>query len=311
MLGNAEFLINEGGENLLDKGKVKIRWRGCGREDYFLAARGGAWTPGTCVAADSGFCAESSGARAGPHSGVPHAAEGFAGGRMNFCARWRPYEPPEKAREYRNIRKAIEDKSFKQDVEKDEALNFLLRDTISLTMMGGSEQTNVIPPEAWANLDVRILPGGNPKALLDQIRLVVDDPNVTVEPLNAEFREANYSPTKTALYEAFVQSRQSIFRALRWCRTLQVGIRRINVIVRLGSTLMVSILTRRLTKKATQSMEMTNGFAWRKCDGGRGFCLMWWRRWRELGEAVAQGDLGTSKDRSMSAVGMLRQLMRR
>ena len=76
-----------------------------------------------------------------------------------------PYEPPEQAREYRNIRKLIEDKKFQQDVEKNESLNFLLRDTIALTMMGGSEQTNVIPPEAWANLDVRILPGGDPKAL--------------------------------------------------------------------------------------------------------------------------------------------------
>jgi acetylornithine deacetylase/succinyl-diaminopimelate desuccinylase-like protein len=28
------------------------------------------------------------------------------------------------------------------------------------------------------------------------------DPNVIVEPLNAEFREANYSPTNNALYEA-------------------------------------------------------------------------------------------------------------
>jgi acetylornithine deacetylase/succinyl-diaminopimelate desuccinylase-like protein len=68
--------------------------------------------------------------------------------------------------------------------------------------MGGSEQTNVIPPEAWANLDVRILPGENPQALLEQIRKVVDDPNVTVEPMNAEFHEANYSPTNTALYDA-------------------------------------------------------------------------------------------------------------
>jgi acetylornithine deacetylase/succinyl-diaminopimelate desuccinylase-like protein len=77
-----------------------------------------------------------------------------------------------------------------------------LRDTISLTMMGGSEQTNVIPPEAWANLDARILPGGDPKSLLEQLRHVVDDPNVTVEPMIAEFREANYSPTDTALYDA-------------------------------------------------------------------------------------------------------------
>jgi acetylornithine deacetylase/succinyl-diaminopimelate desuccinylase-like protein len=122
-----------------------------------------------------------------------------------------PYEPPEEAKEYRNIRRAIEDKKFQPEVEKDESLNFLLRDTISLTMLGGSGQTNVIPPEAWANLDVRILPGGDPKALLAEIRRVVNDPNVSVEPLNAEFRQANYSPTNTALYDAIRRVSEKYF----------------------------------------------------------------------------------------------------
>jgi acetylornithine deacetylase/succinyl-diaminopimelate desuccinylase-like protein len=112
------------------------------------------------------------------------------------------YEPAERARQYRDIRKAVTDPRFQSEVEHDESLNFLLRDTISLTMMGGSEQTNVIPPEAWANLDVRILPGGDPKALLEALRHVVNDPNVTLEPLNAEFRVANYSPTDTTLFAA-------------------------------------------------------------------------------------------------------------
>ena len=87
-------------------------------------------------------------------------------------------------------------------MERDESLNFLLRDTISLTMLGGSEQTNVIPPVAWANLDVRILPGGDPKAVLEAVRKAVNDPNVTVKPVNDEFRVANYSPTDTALFSA-------------------------------------------------------------------------------------------------------------
>jgi acetylornithine deacetylase/succinyl-diaminopimelate desuccinylase-like protein len=115
------------------------------------------------------------------------------------------YEPPERARQYRDIRKAIADPRFQNEVELEESLNFLLRYTISLTMMGGSEQTNVIPPEAWANLDVRILPGGDPKALLESLRRAVNDPNVTHEPLNAEFRVANYSPTSTALFAAIRQ----------------------------------------------------------------------------------------------------------
>jgi acetylornithine deacetylase/succinyl-diaminopimelate desuccinylase-like protein len=201
LLENAEFLINEGGENLLDEGKVKYVGVDVGEKTTFwlhVVAHG---RPGHA----SRPIVDSAPNR------LVHALDRILAYRTplkvlpvveEFLREMAPYQPPEEAHEYRNIRKAIEDKKFQQEVEKDESLNFLLRDTISLTMMGGSEQTNVIPPEAWANLDVRILPGGDPKRLLEQIRRVVDDPNVTVEPLNAEFREANYSPTNTALYEA-------------------------------------------------------------------------------------------------------------
>jgi acetylornithine deacetylase/succinyl-diaminopimelate desuccinylase-like protein len=201
LLGNAEFLINEGGENLLENGKVKYVGVDVGEKTTFwlhVVAHGRPGhasrpipdsAPNRLVRALNRILAYHT-----PLTVLPVVEE--------FLREMAPYEPPEEAARYRNIRKAVEDRKFQQDVEKDESLNFLLRDTISLTMMGGSEQTNVIPPEAWANLDVRILPGGDPKALLEQIRRVVDDPNVTVEPLNAEFRQANYSPTNTALYDA-------------------------------------------------------------------------------------------------------------
>ncbi len=199
LLGNAEFLINEGGENLLEDEKVKYVGVDVGEKTTFwlhVVAHGRAGHASQPIA-DSA-----------PNRLV-HALNRILAYRTplrvlpivdEFLRDMAPYEPPEQAREYRDIGRAIEDPKFQRKVEKDESLNFLLRDTISLTMMGGSEQTNVIPPEAWANLDVRILPGGNPEALLEQIRRVVDDPNVTVEPLDHDFREANYSPTDTALY---------------------------------------------------------------------------------------------------------------
>ena len=46
-----------------------------------------------------------------------------------------------------------------------------------------------------------MLPGEDTKSFLASIRQVVNDPNVTVEPVNPEFRIANYSPTNTKLYE--------------------------------------------------------------------------------------------------------------
>ena len=41
--------------------------------------------------------------------------------------------------------------------------NFLVRNTISITMLSGSKQTNVIPNAATCNLDVRLLPGEPPE----------------------------------------------------------------------------------------------------------------------------------------------------
>ncbi|MGA2415609.1 MAG: M20/M25/M40 family metallo-hydrolase [Candidatus Sulfotelmatobacter sp.] len=201
LLENAEFLINEGGENLLENGKVKYVGVDVGEKTTFWLRVTAHGRPGH---------ASRPNADSAPNRLV-HSLDRIIAYRTplrvlpvvdEFLRDMAPYEPPERAKAYRNIRKAIEDRKFQQDVEKDESLNFLLRDTISLTMLHGSEQTNVIPPEAWANLDVRILPGGDPKILLADLRRVVDDPNVTVEPMIPEFREANFSPTNTALYDA-------------------------------------------------------------------------------------------------------------
>src|ERR1700728_2511535 len=200
LLENAEFLINEGGENLLENGKVKYVGVDVGEKTTYWLRVVAHGRPGH-------------GSRPNPDSApdrLVHALDRILAYKTplrvlpvvdEFLRDMAPQESSaDRAAEFRNIKKAIEDKKFQEKVEKDESLNFLLRDTISLTMMGGSEQTNVIPPEAWANLDVRILPGGNPIEFLAEVRRAVGGPDGTVEPLNAEFREANYSPTNTALY---------------------------------------------------------------------------------------------------------------
>jgi acetylornithine deacetylase/succinyl-diaminopimelate desuccinylase-like protein len=201
LLGNAEFLINEGGENLLENGFVKYVGVDVGEKTTYwmhVVAHGRPGhgsrpiadsAPNRLVRALNRVLAYQT-----PLRVLPVVEE--------FLRDMEPYESPERAAEYRNIKKAIEDKKFQEEVLNDESLNFLLRDTISLTMMGGSEQTNVIPPEAWANLDVRILPGGDPKAVLAAVRRAVNDPNVTVEPWKGEFRVANYSGTDNALWAA-------------------------------------------------------------------------------------------------------------
>ena len=79
--------------------------------------------------------------------------------------------------------------------------NALLRNTISITGLRGSDKTNVIPPEASAELDVRLLPGVAPGEFLAELRRVVGDSAVEFTPLRPD-REATTSPLSGALIEA-------------------------------------------------------------------------------------------------------------
>jgi acetylornithine deacetylase/succinyl-diaminopimelate desuccinylase-like protein len=210
LLGNAEFLINEGGENLLEDGKLKYVGVDVGEKAPFwlhVVARGRPGhgsrpipdsAPNRLVRALNRVIAYRT-----PLQVLPVVDE--------FLKDMAPYEPPARAKRFRNIRQAILDKRFQEEIEHDESLNFMLRDTISLTRFGGSEQTNVIPPEAWASLDVRLLPGEDPKQFLEKIRKVIADPNVTVEPENKEFRVANASRTNTAMFAAFQRVSKQYF----------------------------------------------------------------------------------------------------
>jgi len=201
LLGNAEYLINEGGENLLENGRVRYIGVDVAEKTTLwlhLVAHG---RPGH-------------GSRPIPDSATNRLVRAL--NRViayrtplkltpvvqEFLETMAPYETPERAKEFRNIKSLLQDKNFQERVEQDESLNYLLRDTISLTMLGGSQQTNVIPPDAWANLDVRLLPGEDPKQVLESVRRVVADGEITVEPENQEFRVANESPTDTGLFAA-------------------------------------------------------------------------------------------------------------
>jgi acetylornithine deacetylase/succinyl-diaminopimelate desuccinylase-like protein len=210
LLRGAEFLINEGGDNLLENGKVRYVGVDVGEKTAFwlhITAHG---KPGH-------------GSRPNPDSAPNRLIEALE--RVihyqtpmrvlpvvdEFFKDMAPYEPPERARIFADMGRAIQDKNVRQQLTRDETVNYLLRDTITLTMLGGSQQTNVIPPEAWANIDVRLLPGADPKAFLESIRQVVNDPHVTVEPESPEFRVANYSPTDTALYSTIRRVTEAYF----------------------------------------------------------------------------------------------------
>jgi acetylornithine deacetylase/succinyl-diaminopimelate desuccinylase-like protein len=59
--------------------------------------------------------------------------------------------------------------------------NSMLRDTISPTMLSAGVRPNVIPAEARATLNVRLLPGDTIDALLSELNKLVNDPLVRLE----------------------------------------------------------------------------------------------------------------------------------
>jgi acetylornithine deacetylase/succinyl-diaminopimelate desuccinylase-like protein len=78
----------------------------------------------------------------------------------------------------------------------------LLRNTCSITMLQASNKINVVPPEAQAQVDCRLLPDQDRDAFLREFTGVINDPNIKIE-LVIGFSAA-VSSTETPLYRSIV-----------------------------------------------------------------------------------------------------------
>ena len=100
-----------------------------------------------------------------------------------------------------NIKESIELEGFLEELQEYSASRHALtRDTCSMTRMGGSSKINVIPPEAWAEIDCRILPDRPAEEFIDTFTDLVKDTGVEVEVIMA-FTSA-ISPTDSDLFKA-------------------------------------------------------------------------------------------------------------
>jgi acetylornithine deacetylase/succinyl-diaminopimelate desuccinylase-like protein len=102
---------------------------------------------------------------------------------------------------YRDLAAALKDPVAARALYDDRDVSALLRNTISITVARAGYKTNVIPGTAEAELDVRLLPGEDPQAFLAELRRVVDDPQVEIVPQKG-FRLPNQSPVDTELFRS-------------------------------------------------------------------------------------------------------------
>lgn len=108
---------------------------------------------------------------------------------------------PEWAEAYADIANAVQDPEFLTKLQADSPfLHALTRDTCSITRMQGSGKINVVPPEAWAELDCRILPDRPSEIFVNELRELIRDTGVQVDVIMA-FTPA-VSSTESRLYRA-------------------------------------------------------------------------------------------------------------
>ena len=195
---NAEYLLTEGGDNLMEGGSVKI-------VGVDVAEKAPFWLRLTAT-------------------GLPgHGSRPVADSAPNRLVRvmsrildWEtpikllpaveqyfkdvaPLQPEPLRAQFANIAESLKNPEFVKSLTSQREYNFLLRNTISITMLSGSKQTNVIPNAATCNLDVRLLPGEAPEEFLKALKTVIADPSIKIENVN-RFKPPNSSPINTELF---------------------------------------------------------------------------------------------------------------
>ncbi|MCA1600532.1 MAG: M20/M25/M40 family metallo-hydrolase, partial [Acidobacteria bacterium] len=196
---NAEYLLTEGGDNLLAEGKVKF-------VGIDVAEKAPLWLQLKATGQ--------------PGHGSRPIADSAPNRLVRAMARVLAYEPPIKLlpavekffkdvaplqpepmrSKFANIRESLKDSDFARDLAGQREYGYLLRNTISLTMMSGGKQTNVVPNEATCDLDVRLLPGEKPEEFLAALKRVIDDPRIQIENTNT-FKPPNSSSGETELFQ--------------------------------------------------------------------------------------------------------------
>ena len=106
-------------------------------------------------------------------------------------AKWmRALEQPERA-----------DLAVKHLAEQSPMWNSMLRDTIAPTMLQAGVRVNVVPSEATANLNIRMLPGHSVEELMGQFVKIVNDPQIKFQLAPDSGENAPPSDLKSPLYQ--------------------------------------------------------------------------------------------------------------
>jgi acetylornithine deacetylase/succinyl-diaminopimelate desuccinylase-like protein len=201
LLRDVEFLITEGGDNQIDStGKVQYFGVGVAEKRTF-------WQRLTVKGIPS------HGSRPTPHNPVPRLVAALnriasyetplratPGVEKFFRDIARLYPEPQRAW-LSNISASLRNPRAREWILSDVYWNAILRNTITLTGLTGSDKTNVIPPEATAVIDIRLLPDQSETEMLALLKSLAADTAVHFATLLAP-KTPLENPVDTDLYRA-------------------------------------------------------------------------------------------------------------
>ncbi|HWD00450.1 MAG TPA: M20/M25/M40 family metallo-hydrolase [Candidatus Sulfopaludibacter sp.] len=209
----AEFALAEGGSTIEQNGKVHhvlVATTEKAPRGVHLVARGTA----------------GHGSRPTPDNAVVHLAQAVARAgtwqtpvRLNETTRayftgLAAISPPQEAARYRAVldpaHQAEVDRYFRQH---DPGHYSILRTSVVPTIIKGGFRRNVIPSEAEADLDIRALPDEDMTRFYADLRRVIDDPSVEVQPGAAYRPTSAPSRLDTVMYRALDKVSRRLFDA--------------------------------------------------------------------------------------------------
>jgi acetylornithine deacetylase/succinyl-diaminopimelate desuccinylase-like protein len=206
LVGNAEFLLNEGGD-------IHRRSDGTRVYDVAVSEKTPCWLKLTATGQGG------HGSAPGPETAVTRLIAALD--RIHqyqpetkvvpevqayYAALAETVHGPRRER-YRDLKAALADDAFRNEFLSDRHDAALVRDTVTPTVLSGSSKINVIPRSASAELDGRLLPGDDPEAFIETLKKVVNDDNVHFEKV-LSFPPSS-SPAGTALYRAIEKVAES------------------------------------------------------------------------------------------------------
>ncbi len=113
---------------------------------------------------------------------------------------------------------------IKNRMSRDRSSSALIRTTIAPTMLRAGVKDNVLPTEARAVVNFRILPGDTFESIKDHVRTVIDDESITIREYDTiSTRPSAVSSVEGSVYQALQESIMSHFQNVYVSPYLVVG----------------------------------------------------------------------------------------